>query len=207
MPITGKAQLAAAKLDELGSNDRGDKFLLSETAQALVNMAGYLISEAQNNLNKSGAIDTAELESSLYASDIEVAGKRMSIDINILDRYRFTNEGVNGVEKNNGSPYSFKTIKPSIGMKSSIKSWLKRRSIRATKYKAISKTERKDKNLSRVRAKADSQENLAWAMATSIKKKGFKGNKFFTKAVKATEKEMKKQMIAGFKMDIINSLR
>jgi hypothetical protein len=207
MPLTGKAQLAAAQLDDLGSNDRGDKVVLSNTAQVLVDMAGYLIGEAQNNLNKSGSEATGELEASIKASDIDVQGKRMSIDISLLDRYKFTDAGVNGVEKSNGSPFSFKTKKPSVAMKTSIKKWLRLRGNRATKYKAISKVERKDKSLNKLRKQADSQESMAWAVATNIKKNGIKPTKFFSKAIAATEKEYRKQIATGFKMDIINNLK
>lgn len=206
MPIlSGNKQLAAAGLDFLGTNDRGDALPMNNTAATLVKMAGHLISEAQSNLNKSGAVAKGELESSLSATDIQADGSRMSIDILILDRYKFTDQGVNGVESKHGSPYSFKTKKPSLGMQRAIKSWLRTRGARAMKYKAISKTERKDKSIKRMKAKTDSQDSLAWAVATSVKKKGIKPTKFFTKAVKSTEKEFKKEIAAGFKLDIINS--
>lgn len=206
MPIlSGNKQLAAAGLDFLGTNDRGDALPMNNTAATLVKMAGHLISEAQSNLNKSGSVATGDLESSLHATDIEADGSRMSIDVMILDRYAFTDKGVNGLEQSHGSPYSFKTKKPSLGMQRSIKSWLRRRGARAMKYKAISRTERKDKAIKRMKTKSDSQDGLAWAVATSIKKKGIKPTRFFTKAVKSTEKEFKKEIAAGFKLDIINS--
>lgn len=208
MPIlSGNKQLGAAGLDLLGSNDRGDAMPMNKTAETLVKMAGHLIGEAQNNLDKSGSTAKGELESSLHATDIQADGKRMSIDIMILDRYVFIDKGVNGVEHSQGSPYSFKTKKPSIGMKNSIKSWLRRRGARAMKYTAISKTERKDQGIKRMKTKADSQDGLAWAVATSVKKKGIRATKFFTKAVKSTEKEFKKEIAAGFKLDIINAFK
>lgn len=70
-------------------------------------MAGVLISEAQSNLNKAGAEATGELESSIKARDIDVNGSVMGIDIELLDRYKFTDEGVNGVEQSQGSQFSF----------------------------------------------------------------------------------------------------
>lgn len=208
MPIMGgKKQLEAASLEELGSNDRGDKVTLGASAQVLVNMADYLITQAENNLNKSGAQATGELESSMSARDIEIDGSKMYLDIEILDRYRFTDEGVNGVENSQGSKYSFKTKRPSVGMKNSIKRWLRIRGNRAMKYKAISRTERRDQSINRLRKKTDSQESLAWAVSTSIKKKGIKKTKFFTNAVKATERQFRSEIARGFKIDIINSLK
>ncbi len=205
--LTGQQQLDKARLDSLGSNDRGDGMDLTQSAKTLVNMAAFLITKAQQNLNKAGAEATGELESSISARDIDITGKVMSIDIELLDRYKFTDLGVNGVEVKRGSPYSFKSKKVGTQMMRSIKRWVKTRAIRATKYKAISKVERKDKSLSRIRKKADSQESLAYAIATNIKKKGIKPTKFFTNAVRDTEREFKKEIAAGFRIDLINSLK
>ena len=205
--LTGKAQLAAAKLDNLGSNDRGDKVTLSASVQALVDLAGHLISEAQSNLNKAGAEATGELESSIKATDIDITGSVAGINIELLDRYKFIDEGVNGVEQSQGSKFSFKTKTVPKGMKDSIKKWLRIRGRRAVKYKPISKTERKDQGIAKTRKAADSQEGLAYAVATSVKKKGIKKTKFFTNALKSTEKRAKKEFGDAFKADIINSLK
>ncbi len=206
MPIlSGKAQLAAAGLDNLGNQDSGDRVTLSNSAQTLVRMAEFFINECDNNLNKNGSVATGNLRDSIQAKDIEIDGSKLSIDIEILDRYKFINDGVKGTQGGTGK-YQFKTSKPNIGMKNAIKSWLRTRGRRAMKYKAISKTERKDQGIARTRAKADSQESLAWAVATSIKKKGIKPTKFFTNAVKATERQFKKEIAAGFRLDIIESL-
>ena len=208
MPIlSGNRQLAAAGLDGLGSSDRGDALPTDNVQATLLRMAESVVSKAQANLNRSGATATGDLESSLHFENIQFEGTKMFVDVLILDRYIFTEHGVNGLEKSVGSPYSFKTKKPSLGMQRSIKSWLRQRGARAMKYKAISRTERKDQGIKRMKAKADSQDGLAWAVATSIKKKGIKPTKFFSKAVKATEKEFKKELAAGFKLDIINAFK
>lgn len=206
MPILGKNQLGAAGLDGLGSNDRGDSVVLTKTAQVLVDMAENIITEAQKNLNRSGSTATGELESSMSISDIAINGSRMSCDVLIADRWEFTDQGVNGVEVNRGSKFSFKTKKPSLGMQRSIKSWLRKRGERAMKYKAISRTERKDQKIKRMKAGADSQDGLAWAVATSVKKKGIKPTKFFTKAIQSTEQKFADAIAEGVKLDIINSL-
>lgn len=195
-----------AGLDNLGTNDRGDGVTLSSTAQKLVDMAGFLISEAQNNLNKSGSVATGDLDSSMKVSDIDVKGTVVGLNVELLDRYRFIDLGVKGTEGGAGE-YQFKTSKPSFGMQKAIKAWLRKRARRSTKYKPISKTERRDKKIANLRAKADSQESLAWAVATNVKKYGIKPTMFFTKAVKATERKFKKEIAEGFKVDIINSLK
>lgn len=208
MPIlSGNKQVEAAGLDFLGTNDRGDALPMNNTAATLVKMAGHLISEAQSNLNKSGAVAKGELESSLSATDIQADGSRMSIDILILDRYKFTDQGVNGVERSHGSPYSFKTKYPNKKMATSLLKWMRVRGRRAMKYKAISKTERKDQSIKRKTTKSDDLKSLAYATAASIKKNGIKKTLFWTKAIKATEKEFKNEIAAGFKLDIINSFK
>jgi alanyl-tRNA synthetase len=169
-------------------------------------MAGYLISEAQNNLNNDGTNTTGDLESSMSISDLDISGQLMSVDVLILDRYKFINDGVKGVEGGTGK-YQFKTIRPTVEMVRSIKSWLRKRGARATKYKAISRTERKDKRIKKMKTEAESQTSLAWAVATSVKKKGIKPTKFFTKAVRATEKKFREEMAKGIKLDIIESFK
>lgn len=203
---TGNKQLQLARLDLEGTTDRGDSIKLANTARVLVDMAGYLISEAQNNLNNDGTNTTGDLESSMSISDLDISGQRMSVDVLILDRYKFINDGVKGVEGGTGK-YQFKTIRPTVEMVRSIKSWLRKRGARATKYKAISRTERKDKRIKKMKTEADSQTSLAWAAATSVKKKGIKPTKFFTKAVRATEKKFKEEMAKGIKLDIIESFK
>jgi hypothetical protein len=195
-----------AGLDNLGSNDRGDKVTLSATAKKLVEIAGYLISEAGKNLDKKGNVATGGLRDKIYAEDIEVNGMKMSIDIMIPEYGMFVDQGVKGVEGGTGK-YQFRSKRPSIGMKNAIKAWLRLRGRRDTKYKAISKTESKDKKIARMRKATDTTESLAWAVATSIKKKGIKPTKFFSNAVKSAEKTYKKEIAAGFKLDIINSLK
>ena len=203
---SGKKQLSQAGLDNLGNQDRGDKVVLSNSAEVLVKMADYLITKASDNLDKSGSVATGDLRTSISARDIQIDGSKLSVEIELLDRYKFIDEGVKGVEGGTGK-YQFKTKKPSLSMQKAIKSWLRLRGRRATKYKAVSKTERRDQGIARTRAKADSQDSLAWAVATSIKKKGIKPTKFFSNAIKATQKEFKKELAAGFKLDIIQSLQ
>jgi serine kinase of HPr protein (carbohydrate metabolism regulator) len=203
---TGNKQLQLARLDLEGTTDRGDSIQLSNTARVLVDMAGYLISEAQNNLNNDGTNTTGDLESSMSISDLDISGQLMSVDVLILDRYKFINDGVKGVEGGTGK-YQFKTIRPTVEMVRNIKSWLRKRGARATKYKAISRTERKDKRIKKMKTEAESQTSLAWAVATSVKKKGIKPTKFFTKAVRATEKKFREEMAKGIKLDIIESFK
>lgn len=202
---SGKKQLALAGLDSLGSNDRGDSLELSETAKALVDIAYCVVSTAQDNLDKDGSVATAELESSIQAENIKIDGTSLSVDIVLLDRYKFINDGVKGVESGKGK-YQFKTIYPSKKMATAILKWVRKRGI-ATKYKAISKTERKNKRIKKMIEESDNLKGMAYAISTNIKKKGIKPTKFFTKALKGCTDNLPDVIAKGYKLDIINSLK
>lgn len=208
MPIlSGNKQLEAAGLDLLGTNDRGDALPTDNVQLTLIRMAESIISKAQANLNRTGSEATGQLEKSLHFKDAVFEGNKMIVDVMILERYKFIDSGVNGVEKSHGSPYSFKNKYANKAMATELLKWMRVRGRRAMKYKGISRTERKDKAIKKRTAKADDLKALAYATAVSIKKKGIKPTKFFTKAVKSTEKEFKKEIAAGFKLDIINAFK
>lgn len=211
MPNIQNSKPVLDYLGTLGSDDRGDSLALGETAKKLVGLAEFLITEAQKNLNKAGAEATGELEASIAAENMEVQGNNMSIDIVLLDRYRFTDQGVKGVESGKGK-YQFKTKYPNKKMATAILKWLRKRSISARNKPTIgksrvSKNETKNIKIRQLVDSADDYKSLAYAVSTNIKKRGIKPTYFFTNAVKATEKKCKAEIAAGYKIDIINSLK
>jgi hypothetical protein len=128
------------------------------------------------------------------------------VEVEILKSYKFLDKGVRGTEGGSGK-YSFKTKYANKKMMKAILKWLKKRSASGkTKYKAVSRNERKDKSINKTVSAAKSREQLAYAVATNIKKKGIKPTYFFTNAIKATQKETKKKFAEALKIDIINSL-
>jgi hypothetical protein len=200
--------LKSGLLDSLGSSDRGDSLSLSNSAAKMVEMAEFLISEAQENLSKDGSVSTGELESSIHAENIEVDGSKLSLDIVLLDRYKFIDEGVNGVkQKQPGAKMSFRTIHPSKKMVLSVLKWIRRgRNASLSIRKPKSKTEEKNLGLRKAVKGSDRLKSLAYAVSTNIKKKGIKRTKFFTNAVKKTETQYSQEIAEGFKLDIIESL-
>lgn len=191
-------------LDGLGDNDRGDNVKLSHVAKALVELADHLVVEARNNLDKNGNEATGGTASSIKAGPLQTNATKMQIDISVASTYKFLNDGVRGVKSGTGK-YQFKTIKPSAKMAKAIRAWLRVRKV-ATKYKAISKTERKNQRIKKLVNSADGKLNaLSYAIATNIKKKGIKPTKFFTKAVDSTKRLRKEKFAAALKLDIIES--
>jgi hypothetical protein len=192
-------------LGTIGSDDRGDNLQLSNTAAALVELAGFLIGEATDNLDKKGNTATGETASSMKAKDIEVNGSKLELDIEIVSTYKFLDQGVKGWESGRGK-YQFKKIPAGKKMAGAIKAWLKVRKI-ATKYKAVSANERKNKRIKKmVESKDGLLTGLSYAIANNIKRKGIRPTKFFTNAVKATQLKQKEVYAKAFRIDIIESL-
>lgn len=191
-------------LDSLGSSGRGES--LPNTMKALVNVAEVVITEAQKNLDKDGSSVTGELEESIHAE----LGDQTSIDIMVLDRYKFINDGVKGTKGGKSlKGYAFKNDHPSKKMVVSILKWIRKRGIRgrlARKYKVISRTERKDVRLTKAVEKSNDLKSLAYAMATSVKQKGIKPTKFLTKAFKKGNEVAKREIANGLRIDVIESL-
>lgn len=191
-------------LGTIGTTDRGDDVSLRHTAKALVELGVFLMDTATRNLQKKGNVATGNTASSMKAKDIEIGGTHMSLDIEIASTYKFLDQGVKGVESGTGK-YAFKTKRPGKKMALALLKWIKARLV-ATKYKAISKTERKNQKVKAISDAATSQKSLAYAMATNIKKHGIKPTHFFSDAVEATKKLQKKKYADAFKLDIIETL-
>lgn len=205
MPGIQNNQSTLDYLGTIGSTDRGDGVTLNNSAKALVQLAGFLIGEATDNLDKGGNVATGNTASSMKAVNIVTNGANYSLDIVIASTYKFLDQGVKGVESGKGK-YSFKTKHPSAKMAKAIRAWLRVRKV-ATKYKAVSKNERKNQKIKKlVKSRDGLLTGLSYAIATNIKKKGVAPTKFFTKAIEATKKEQKKIYANAFKLDIIESL-
>ena len=152
------------------------------------------IETAQKNLIESNAISTGELSSSLTFIVNEQRGNyNISIGYKKQSKgakyYDFINKGVNGVENARNSPYSFKTKFPGRAMMTNILLWLrtaKNTSRAETQKTKLSKLQSKRKSLSQVVDKTKDLNAAAFAISTSIKKKGIKPTFFFDKAIEKT---------------------
>lgn len=203
MPGIQNSKGTLSFLDGLGSNDRGDKVEFNNVGAALVELADFLITEARGNMDKKGNTATGGTAKSMKASDVFTNATKLQVDISIDSTYKFLDQGVKGVEGGTGK-YQFKTKYPNKKMALSILKWLRKRGV-ATKYKAISKTERKNQRIKNMVKKSDNLKGMAYAISTNIKKKGIKPTKFFTKAVEATKREQKKRFADALKLDIIET--
>lgn len=208
MPGIQNSKATLDFLGTIGTTDRGEGLPLNATAKALVELGGFLIEEATNNLEKKGNVATGNTASSMKIVNVDLDGPVKSLDVEILGTYKFLDQGVKGVGGVGQGKYAFKTKRPSKKMAGAILKWLKKRSISGKiKYKGVSRNERKNKRINKAVSSAKSRESLAYGIAGKIKRDGIKPTYFFTNAIKSTEKKRKEMLGNAFKIDIINSLK
>jgi hypothetical protein len=200
MPISfNKAQsnlLADGFLNTLGS-EQSAGVELSATVRKLVELGGFLITDAAKNLDRSGSNTTGDLSSSMTVKAPVKKGSAIAVDIELLERYKYIDKGVKGTKSGRGA-FSFKTAFPSKKMVASIAGWMKERGMRVANVKqSYKKTEAKGQAVSNI--------GSAYAMAISIKQHGIEPTGFLSKAIVRTEKEMK-ELGKAFKADIIETL-
>lgn len=194
--------LAEGFFDNLGESKEG--LQPKNSLSALYQLAGTLVDEAQNNLNKVDRNASGALSDSLKVLDPRIInGANVVVDVEALYYYQFVDKGVNGTKKGRGSPFSFKHDIPGRKMVKSIRNWIIKEGIKiknTKKYSAISRRERRRKSIT------DQTKNAAFAISRSIKQKGLKRTNFFVDAIRTTQQQSKDQLAKGFKIDIINSL-
>lgn len=159
--------------------------------KAIGEVVGEFIKEVQENLNKSGKIDTGALATDITQSDWD--GSSISIgylaDSNAAKYYDFVNKGVKGVRSGepSDSPYAFKSDRPSLSMQLAIAKWYRRNSGFARRddapRKSMSVVQRKRKKLLKMTNEADRLRSLAYATSINIKRRGLKKTGYFDKAV------------------------
>lgn len=207
MPGIQNSKSTLDYLGTIGSNDRGDGVVLNATAKALADLASFLIQEATNNLEKKGNVATGDTASSMKIVNLNLQAVKMSLEVEILSTYKFLDQGVKGVGGVGNGKYSFKTKFVSKKMAAAILKWLKTRSMSGrVKYKGVSRNERKNKRIHKAVNAVKSREALAYAVASSIKRKGIKRTLFFTNAITETQKKQKELFADALRIDIINSL-
>ncbi len=165
--------------------------------RVLIEMSDALVRKAQQNLgtrkigkNNNYGVASGELKRSLTYT-INVKGAVTTYNFGARGRAskyaRFVHDGVNGTERNVGSPYTFRKQPPS----SAILSWMRKKNVKL-----------RDKN-GRFKAKTKSAMNsAAFLIARSIKRKGVKGVKYYTEAKTAIVKRYEPKIAEAIAQDI-----
>jgi hypothetical protein len=193
--------LKTLHLEDIGAGrDSFGPVEIDDIEQILVNLAAIFIRAASEGLNVAKAIDTSALHDSISFDAVQFAGGIYSVEISVLDYYKFIDEGVKGIVSTpagtQASPYQFKTYRVSKKMKNSIRKWLIRhglkasaRPVRKENFRYALGTEQKAKPFSN----APKTDALAYAVAMSIKKRGIKATHFWKKA----EEAIREQIVAA----------
>jgi hypothetical protein len=195
------AALAEGFLGNLGSSKEGMQ--PRNTLTELFLLAGELIEDCQNNLNKANITSSGALSESLVADEPTQSGSVVSIDVLMNFYGAFHNKGVRGTRSGTSKAgYSFKNEIVSDKMYNAIAKWIKRakRTTRTVKkYKGYGAHE--------TRRKGIAQYDNTYAVARSIKMYGLKPTGFLDKAVVKTESKVNDRLQAALRIDVIDGLK
>lgn len=179
---------------------------LDAITQTLVDVAVEFIQTAQKNLIAVDRVSSGALNDSIMPTEVQVFGKRLRVDINVAEYYKFVNDGVKGWQGGSGK-YQFKKggIGPNSPMVTAIRKWiikegLKQRASNVTK--PISQREGKRMN----RKITDTSTRTAIAISQGIRKKGLKPTGFWTKTEQEMKAVIKERFKQGLKVFVINNL-
>lgn len=195
------AALAEGFLDNIGEGKEG--MPPRNTLTELFLLAGELIEDAQNNLNKSNHNAKGNLSSSIIADDPTQTAKTVAIDVLMNFYGAFINKGVKGTRGGNSTAgYSFRNEVVSRKMYKAIADWIENAKISTRtvkKYKGFGKHEQRRKSIA--------QYDNTYAVARAIKQHGIKPSGFMDKAVKTTSNKVAERLGAALRIDIIDSLK
>lgn len=151
------------------------------TVEAMLSLyAEEFIKRAQLNLQENNSTQTGGLEDSLTFT-VTRMGTSYTMQLLVNDYYDYVNKGVQGKGKNNMnriSPYKFRFLTPSRTHVEAIRKWLKegKKKITASDVKRYGKIKQEQKGIE--------QEDLAYAIAKSMKSKGLRATGFWDDALK-----------------------
>lgn len=207
-------QVINNKIIDLNSDLRSDYKTFDGKAleTALYNIAVEFINAAVDNLNAADRVASGGLLESIRPSEIMVMGKKMTIEISVLDYYKFIDKGVKGWQSGSpsDSPYSFKAPAGKSGKKSSemvtaIRKWLIKEGLKAkatskNPKNAISSREKRRQKIT------DTSTSTAIMISGIIRKRGLKKTNFWTDAEDKASKFAESELETALTISVINSL-
>ncbi|CAB4153122.1 hypothetical protein UFOVP614_50 [uncultured Caudovirales phage] len=198
-----KNQLKAIREGFFDKIEGGDYTVLNKDELPLLERVLYDYGLAFNdaikdNLERSGSIATGKLAEPSQPV-ITKFGNQYTLNLGYpmdskqIEYYDFINKGVKGYDSGTpgNTPYSFKSPYPNRKMAANIFSWLNnaRKSVRAdsvatNKKGEIDKSETKKQALKKILSESENKKRLAYAISSSIKKKGIEQTNYFDNAIK-----------------------
>lgn len=176
---------------------------LTEIEQGLVDLAVTFVTTAQKELDKKNAVDTNALTESIQFDEVAFMGGVYSVNINVLDYYKFVNSGVKGLKGGMSTEgFYFKNMYVSKAFMQSIRKWVIRHALKARVKPAKTHPLGAEKKA----VFKDTSNAMAYAIARSIKRKGLKGTGFWDAAEKETTTQIEKTMGNAFAIAIVNEI-
>jgi hypothetical protein len=174
---------------------------INEVEKVLIKYASKFASIAAENLrnNKFGKDSNAsgELESSIKITDVKFLGTSYTINVNMLDYWKYVNDGTRGTQ--NGLP---NRKMPPIN---TIIKWIKDKQL-SIDNGGISKNGYK-KQGSLISKKQDLLKSVAYKIANKIKRYGTRGTLFVTNAIDDIKDDLTKDLRIAIANDLKNSIK
>lgn len=151
-------------IEGIGRTQDELKSASSPIEEYLTTVAAQIVSQLKQSLRDAGVDQNSLLSQSIGGGDVplvETTDKGTTITVSANDYWKYINDGVNGVNRNVGGAYSFKTLKPSIQMAKSIEGWAGRRSI----------------------GNSSNIKSISYAIATKVKRDGISPTHFVDKVI------------------------
>jgi hypothetical protein len=157
--------------------------MLENVQQELNRFAKYVVTQSRANLTRSKKNASKELYNSL-GYDIKVSKNSFQLEFLMEDYGIFQDKGVSGTEKKYNTKYKYTNKMPPP---SKLDKWIVKRNLRGVRGKD---------------GKFISRKSLQFMIARSIYKNGIKPSLFFTKPFEKAFKNIDKDLIEAYKLDV-----
>ena len=162
--------------------------MLKNVQQELNRFAKYAIQQSRTNLTKGKKNSSKTLYNSLDY-DINVSPNSFSLSFLMEDYGVFQDKGVSGIKKKYNTPYSYTNKMPPP---SKMDKWIVRKGLKGVRGKD---------------GKFISRKSLQFMIARSIYNNGIKPSLFFTKPFQKAFKNLDKDIIKAYQLDVEELLK
>lgn len=162
--------------------------MLKNVQQELNRFAKYVIQQSKTNLTKGKKNSSKALYNSLDY-DLNVSPNSFSMSFLMEDYGIFQDKGVSGIKKKYNTPYSYTNKMPPP---SKMDKWIVRKGLKGVRGKD---------------GKFISRKSLQFMIARSIYNNGIKPSLFFTKPFEKAFKNLDKDIIEAYKLDVEELLK
>ena len=159
----------------------------SQTLNELKKFSTYVVKQSRANLTKGGKNASKKLYNSL-GFDLFVGNNSIGLTFKAENYAEFVDKGVSGTEIKYNTPFSFGSKMPPT---KALDKWIVKKGI-APRTK---------------QGTFESRENLKFAIAKSIQRKGFKPTLFFTKPFEDGFKRLPNEIIEAYGLDVEQFLK